>query len=59
MSVEQNGMWRLDIQSTTILVGILNHQNIYIRILTMCLAGQLFALHQKVTEHEKILKHFI
>ena len=28
MSVKQNGMWRLDIRSTIILVGSLNHQNI-------------------------------
>ena len=59
MSAKQNGMWRLDIRSTMTLVGSLSHQNIYIRILTMCLTGQLFALHQKVTEHEKILKRFI
>ena len=59
MSVKQNGMWRLDIRSTIILVGSLNHQNIYIRILTMCLTGQLFALHQKVIEHDKILNRFI
>ena len=42
-----------------ILVGSLNHQNIYIRISTMCLPGQLFVLHQKLIEHEKILKRFI
>ena len=36
-----------------------NHQNIYIRISTMCLPGQLFVLHQKLIEHEKILKRFI
>ena len=59
MSVKQNGMWRLDIRSTVILVGSLNYQNIYIRILTMCLTGQLFALPQKLIEHEKILKRFI
>ena len=59
MSVKQNGMWRLDIRSAIILVGSLNHQNIYIRILTMCLTGQLFALHQKVIEHDKILNRFI
>ena len=39
MSVKQNGMWRLDIRSTIILVGSLNHQNIYIRISTICLPG--------------------
>ena len=59
MLVKQNGMWRLDIRSTIILVGSLNHQNIYIRILTMYLPGQLFALHQKVIEHKKNLKCFI
>ena len=59
MSVKQKAMWRLDIRSTIILVGSLNHQNIYIRILTMCLTGQLFALPQKLIEHEKILKRFI
>ena len=58
MLVKQNGMWRLDIQSSIILVGSLNHQNIYIRILTMCLPGQLFALHQKVIEHKNFLKRF-
>ena len=59
MSVKQNGMWRLDIWSTIVLVGSLNHQNIYIRILTMCSPGQLFSLHRKVIEQEKILKRFI
>ena len=59
MSVKQSGMWRLDIRNTIILVGSLNHQNIYIRISTMCLPVQLFALHQKLIEHEKILKRFI
>ena len=58
MSVKQNGMWRLDIRSIIILVGSLYHQNIYIRILTMCLPGQLLALHQKVIQHGKILKRF-
>ena len=52
MSVKQNGMWSVDTQSTVILVRSLNYQNIYIKILTMCLPGQLFALHQKVIEHE-------
>ena len=42
MSVKQNGMRSLDIWSTTIHVGSLNHQNIYIIILIMCLHGQLF-----------------
>ena len=59
MSVKQNEMWRLDIRSTVILVGSLNHQNIYFRISTMCLPGQLFVLHQKLIELEKILKPFI
>ena len=59
MSAKQNGMWRLDNRSTITLVGSLNNQNIYIRILTMCLTGQLFALPQKLIEHEKILKRFI
>ena len=57
--VKKNEMWKLGIWSTIILVGSLNHQNIYIRILTMCLTGQLFALPQKLIEHEKILKRFI
>ena len=52
-------MWRLGIRSTIILVGSLKHQNISIRILTMCLPAQLFALHQKVIEHEKILQRFL
>ena len=58
MSVKQIGMWRLDIRSIIILVGSLNHQNINIRILTMCLPGQLLALHQKVIPQGKILKRF-
>ena len=58
MLVKQNEMWRLEIRSTIILVGSMNHLNIYIRILTMSLPGQLFVLHQKLTEHEKISKQF-
>ena len=57
--MKPNGMWGLDIWSTIILVGSLNHKNIYIRISTICLLGQLFTLHQKLIEHKKILKHFI
>ena len=59
MSVKQNRMWRLDNRDTIILVGRLNNQNIYIRILTICLPGQLFALYQKLREQEKTLKRFI
>ena len=59
MLMKENRMWRLDIWSTINLVGSLNYKNIYIRILTMCLPGQLFALYQKLIEQEKILTYFI
>ena len=42
-----------------VLVRSPDHQDICIRVLTMFLPSQLFALHQKVIEHEKILKLFI
>ena len=57
MSVKRNGMWRLNIWNTIILVGILKHQNISIRILTM-LTWSLICSVPKIDRTRKNLKTF-